>query len=273
MRRHILASLAAAGLLPAALPAHADAIHGVCFNGTTLCADINLGGGNAITTIQNSPGFTGKDFGFVSSGNAISAHDLLLVFGSPNNVTPAPQITISGTIGTTSVSTTALSSTVTWTGNGGTKLETEIPNSFNVSSPNPSNPLSNALGFTNGAGGQTGVTGYNLYFLDLGAQALAANNSATTVQGIMNAMDLTETGLPLGSVIYAYVDEQTQSCHGNNPCTTVDNWIATANSGSLGIDALGGVVQILSAPEPTGIAILGVGLLGLGFIQLRRRAG
>src|SRR6516165_467037 len=94
MRRLLLASAFAAA---APLAAHADAIHGVCFSGTTVCVDQHIDGTD-ITTIASSPGFDGKDFGFAGSGKSITG-PFDIVIAVPNNIAPPPTITLSGTIG------------------------------------------------------------------------------------------------------------------------------------------------------------------------------
>jgi hypothetical protein len=73
-----------------------------------------------------------------------------------------------------------------------------------------------------------------------------------------------DPNLPIGSFITAFLNEGTPG----NP-----NWIATANSGAIFVDAQSvGVNPLGTTPEPPSIVLLGsVALLGLATL-LKRRA-
>src|SRR6516165_6751209 len=81
-----------------------DPLHGQCFSGSTLCAEITSGGNN-VTTINTGNGFTGSDFGFTISPGPQGPDPFYIVIALPNN---APQpgsngIAVTGTINGTSV--------------------------------------------------------------------------------------------------------------------------------------------------------------------------
>jgi hypothetical protein len=247
MRKVLLLSIAAVALAGGAQAAVIpDPLHGFCAAG---CTEVTQGG-NSVTTIIGSPGFTGADFGFWDSNGPASA-DFRLVIAEPDSATQVAP-TVTGKINGVAVTPTVISIPASddhWTaGDLDAQLAAELPGGAN-----PTNPISNFLPYTQQSGIQPSATGYDLYMLDFNTQQLLGQNNTT-------GMDLTEVGGGPGSMIFGFF----QVAQGNS------SWTATASSGTLFDNGVNGTcISCRRAPEPASLAILSIGLLGLALARRR----
>lgn len=181
----------------------------------------------------NSPTSTNPPvFTFVGSGGGVSG-DLVLDFLIPNNVT---QPTSVGVTGTASGTATLFSSTA-WTSG-------QLDSYLGISA-SPTNPI--------GAFGAGSGTGYYVYQVDLGQETLAGTSSPFS--GIS---ETTTDSLPVDTYIVAFLDTATVG--------TPADWSATANSGAI----LETGTPTTPTPEPSSLALLGTGALGLAGIVRRK---
>jgi hypothetical protein len=182
-----------------------------------------------------------------------------VLFAIPNNEVPAGSIGVSGTINGSAVSASA-TSLAGWT--SGEKHILDVPQ-VNALFPgaSPANTFSNAIYFTQVS--DPTATSYQLFVASFGSQILQDNSVANTVAGLKGAMDLSAT-LPLGTIILPFFDD-------TDPNNT--GWVAAANSGTLWVDTTPGGTPPPPPPipEPSTLALLGFGMLGLGFVANRRR--
>jgi len=102
----------------------------------------------------------------------------------------------------------------------------------------PTNPFNNYGGAT---GLDAGATGFFVYELNLGTQKV--QDQANELNGPL----FSAKGLPTGTFILDFVD--------------VDDFVGTPNSAAL---------QTVTTPEPTTLAMLGAGLLGILVFSRRR---
>jgi hypothetical protein len=230
-----------------------DPLHGFCVVGGASCAEVSSGGNN-VTTIVGSPGFSGADFGFtISPPNQTGPFDIIIAL--PNN-DPVTTPTISGTINLTSVSspTTSIGS---WTSGDIGAVQGVINNL--PGGVQPPNPLDNFLGFTQSV--DPGATGYNLVLASFGSQTLVGPANAS-----LTAMDLS-VSIPTGSMIFGFLED--------NP-TPQAAWAATASSGVLWDNGPGGPPPPPPPPpspvsEPSSLALFGAALAGLRWWKSRRK--
>ena len=203
--------------------ASADTLHGFCWGGST-CSD----NGTNTPTSTNPP-----KFGFNGSGGDVTG-DFVIDFLIPDNVTQPSSIGLTGTV----AGTATLFSHTPWT-SGPLDAYLGI-------SASPNNPI--------GAFGAGGVTGYDVYQVDLGTQTLGGNSDPSA-----GPEETTSIGLPLDSYIVAFL---------NTGSPKAPDWSATANSGAiLETDA-----PPPSVPEPSSLLLLSTGLVGVA-VNLKRRFG
>lgn len=247
MKRLLLTTILASVALPAAVDADTvlDPLHGFCAAG---CQEVTSGGNN-VTTVVAPPGFNGANYGFWLSSGPATPPDTRLYFATPDNEAAGP-VTTNGTINGASFAGTAtlLSGLGQWTSGD---LDTFLGSNL-AGGAQPNNPISNFLPFTQKT--DSTATGYNLFELDLGSVKLAGMDDQTL-------MNLTSLGLPTGSMIFAF----TELPQGNG------SWTATASSGVLYDNGGQGCTSCTPVPEPTSLALLGTGLLGLGWVLHRAR--
>lgn len=120
--------------------------------------------------------------------------------------------------------------------------------------------------FVNGGGGLIGFSSVGLitpygYLADLGSfnfgsvfDSNITPTAAGTAVGITNALDV---------------------CCWHDSYTTYPSWLnvlATYPNSNNGIAALGGANVRISVPEPASLALMGLGLAGLGFVRRRKMA-
>jgi hypothetical protein len=253
------------------VPARADIIydplHGECFAqvGSTVSECVDHG---SFTDIASSPYFNGQNFGFSISPAKGDSGKFELVVAVPTNETQPSAVNVTGTINTTnSVNVTTSTILTTWGGTTPPDLDavTQIAALFPSSSPK--NTFNNAIGAAKTQ--DSGATGFDLYVLNLGTQILDSNTNFEDgkVADFTSQMDLSIANLPVGSLIFGFFDD--------NNGVGADNWIATASSGTLLVNndsVVTCTTCTTDAPEPAGLSVLGVGLLGLGFVASRKRS-
>lgn len=196
MKSSFLLSLCSASLLAFATStvAHADALHGFCYGGST-CSDM---GSNTPTSV-NPP-----KFGFVSSpsGDTGAFYIDILV---PNTGSPAGSLGVLNTTTSTTSSATLFSNTA-WTSG---QLDTYLALAGGAT---PANPIGAFLPGTQVL--NPTATGFFVYQDSLGTQTLNGSGPLLTLQ----------SALPLGSYIVGFLNIGTA----NSP-----NFVGTANSGAI----------------------------------------
>lgn len=217
-----------------------DPLHAFCY-GTSACSD------NGTVTPVSTPG-NPPQFGFSISPGPQTG-DYVIDVLVPNNDTRPSNYSITGTQGgalnNQAISRTATEfSTTAWT--SGT-----LGNYLHLGpSASPTNPLSNWLGYTQ-ANDDPGATGYYVYQANLGTNQLMPNS--TELNGPLLNLG---SALPYGSVVTGFL---------NTGSTWSPNWIATASSGGLYVH------QVHKVPEPGSLALVALGLLGVGLSAWARR--
>lgn len=188
-------SLCTASLLAfATSAAHADALHGFCYGGST-CSDM----GSNTPTSTNPP-----KFGFVSSpsGDTGAFYIDVLV---PNTQTAVSSLSVLNTSTSTS-SSAALFSSTAWSSG---QLDNYLALTGGAT---PVNPIGAFLPGTQAL--NPAATGFYVYQDFLGTQTLNGNGPLLTLQ----------SSLPLGSYIVGFLNIGTSA----NP-----NFVGTANSGAI----------------------------------------
>ena len=236
-----------------------DPLHGFCVVGSTLCKD-----NGTTTTIATGSGFSGADWGFTISPGPSGPDPFVIILAIPTNENPATAPTITGTIGVTPVS-LLTSNLGSWTGGNSQKNITDVSGVAGLltGGVTPTNPYSNFAPSSKVS--DPGFNGYTLYDTSLSSITLQDNSSANTPAGALADMDLSAT-LPLGTMIFAFLENNPDNNHA---------WAGTASSGVLWVNGTAGgppppPPPPPNAPEPSTIAVLGVGLLGLAFARKRR---
>ncbi|HEV2419297.1 MAG TPA: PEP-CTERM sorting domain-containing protein [Terriglobia bacterium] len=205
----------------------ADALHGACNSPTPACSD----NGTVTPVASSSPTYS-----FISSPSGDKG-DYEIITLIPNNLTGANSESFSVMGGATSPAAASLVSTTAWTSG---KLDAYLG-----ISATPANPIGAFLGTTQGL--DSSATGYFVYMADLGTNTLGAATPALNDGSF---------AFPNGSAIVAFL---------NTGTTGSPDWVGTAPSGQLSIDASPSTV-----PEPASMVLLGSGLLAIGFLIRRR---
>jgi hypothetical protein len=224
-----------------------DPLHGFC-NAVT-CSD----NGTDTTNLTNPPGFNGTHWGFWISPGPQGPATFEVIIAVPNTEPTPGSIAITGTIAGISQSATATILPGSW---GSGQLDASNASAVIPGGASPTN----SFGGGQSASDQTkpGATSFTLFAAGFASVTLPA------APGTAAQMDLSATGLTPGDLIYGFLHEPQAG----------DAWTATATSGMLLVDAGGSTPPPPppSVPEPASIALLGVGLLGLGTVTWRRRS-
>jgi hypothetical protein len=256
------------------VPAKADIIddplHGECFAqvGSTVSECVDHG---SFTDIAASPYFNGTNFGFSISPAKGHTGDFQLIVAVPTNDTqPAVGTNVTGNINGGAPISVGISFLTTW-GPGTSTPDLDALTAVGALFPSasPPNTFNNAI--SSAKTQDSGATAFDLYSVDIGSIVLDSNSKFEdgSVADFKSQMDLSVgTGLPVGSEIFGFFND-------NNGVAGTNHWIATASSGLLLVNnnsTTTCTTCTTDAPEPAGLSVLGVGLLGLGFVASRKRS-